>query len=480
MFWKYLTYAFTIGGYLVALGFVLRVLKHKREPVAALAWILAIIFLPYVGAVAFLLFGQDHIERPLAQKKRQRRTFRALRPFPTRKTSTAPLKELPTDWEAFRKLMKHLGGFPVTDGNSATFYYDGLSAYGAMHNAIESAQRQISLQTYILQPDRVGRNFIAHLSQKARGGVKVRLLYDAIGSRKLPARVLRPLVNAGGTAVPFMPVNILRRRIQINLRNHRKILVVDGRVGFVGGLNIGREYIGQDPRLGAWRDTHMRIVGPAVESLHHAFAEDWHFATGEHIEIEKLSPLPSDIDFNHHLQIIAAGPDQRLNAIRKCYYAATVRARRRLWMSTPYFIPDESLIDSLRTAALTGVDVRLLTQGAPPDKWLPFLASRYYWDDMLASGVRIWQYGRGMFHAKVLIIDGILASVGTANLDIRSLRLDFEVNCLIYSRPLVSGLEKQFLKDLSFSREVTRERLQKRSGWVQAAENACRLLSPLL
>jgi len=480
MSYNTLLYIIYTCGYLFTLGLVLIALKRKKEPVSALAWILAIILLPYIGAIIFILFGNNHIQRPLSRKRHQRSHFHTLFPFPGKNPTPLPLGVSSEYWAPLSDLVSRITDLPVTGGNEVSLYYDGRAAYEAMFQSIDAAQKDVCFQSYIFQNDRIGQQFIERLAAKSRQGVKVRLLYDAIGSRHLRRGTLHPLLKAGGRVVPFLPVNIFRRRIQINLRNHRKILIVDGKVGFLGGLNVGREYIGEDPSLGFWRDTHLRITGPAVKSLTCVFAEDWNFATKERMPYEEETSPQNLAAGEHVLQIITGGPDQHVNAIREWYYTVASRARHRLWISTPYFIPDETMIDGLRMAANMGVDVRLLTQGRPPDKWIPYLAARYYWDDMLEAGVRIWRYKKGMFHSKVILVDGILASVGTANLNIRSLHLDFEVNCLIYSPALIAELEKQFLQDLEDSRDVVPQEFRRRSGWVQAVENACRLFSPVL
>ena len=472
------TYVLTIGTYLITLLLVISVLKRKKEPVSALAWILAIVFLPYLGALIFILFGYTHIERPLSRKKFQRKHFRRKSHFSDNLDQSEKIGM--KRWESLTRLMTDICGFPVSGGNGVELYTEGRSTYAAMFEAIDQAEKEICLQTYILKNDKVGKNFIRRLARKAQQGVQIKLIYDAIGSHGLPKRFLRPLLNAGGKAYPFLPVNILRRRFQVNLRNHRKLLITDGKVGFVGGLNIGKEYIGEEPARGFWRDTHMRIIGPAVKSLLYVFAEDWNFASGEEFDTEGYNPDRDSREGGTLLQVVNGGPDQKHKAIQKWYHAATSRARKKLWIATPYFIPDETLVDGLRTAALMGVDVRLLTQGYPPEQWLTYFAARYYWEDMLDAGVRIWQYNKGMLHAKVFLVDGELASVGTANFDIRSLELDFEVNCVIFSRGIIKDLEEQFSRDLEDSAEVKKEEFEKRNGWVQAAENACRLFSPLL
>jgi cardiolipin synthase len=320
--------------------------------------------------------------------------------------------------------------------------------------------------------------FVDALVQKACEGVQVRLLYDAMGSYRLHRWRLWRLRHAGGKYCVFLPLSPWRRRIQINMRNHRKILVVDGRVAFTGGLNIGDEYLGKNPRYGCWRDTHLRLEGPAVAELQSVFIEDWDFAANENLQDPAYFPAPSTSG-PYPVQVIQSGPDRELKGIREMYFAAILRARQRLWIATPYFVPDPGLLDALCLAGHLGVDVRLLCQ-YHPDKWIPFFAGRYYWSDVLNAGVKVYQYTKGMMHSKVVLVDGEWASVGTANLDVRSLHLNFEVNCLIYSPEAVAELEAAFRRDLAASIRLERHVFARRPFAGRLLDNACRLLSPVL
>jgi cardiolipin synthase len=275
-----------------------------------------------------------------------------------------------------------------------------------------------------------------------------------------------------------LPVGLFRRHTQVNLRNHRKILVVDGRIGFTGGLNIGDEYLGKVPRFGYWRDAHMRVEGPAVSDLQRVFAEDWDFAAGELLKGPTYFPRQKGTG-PLTVQVVQSGPDQELKTIREIYFAAILRARKRLWIASPYFVPDAGILDALVLAGHTGVDVRLLGL-KHPDKWLPFLAGRYYWTDMLVAGVKVYQYAKGMMHSKLMLVDGQWASIGTANLDNRSLHLNFEVNCLLYDAEAVAKLEAGFLRDLEDSDPIDAEAYPKRPLSCRLPENVCRLLSPIL
>jgi cardiolipin synthase len=261
--------------------------------------------------------------------------------------------------------------------------------------------------------------------------------------------------------------------------------VVDGTVAFVGGLNIGDEYVGKVPRFGFWRDTHFRLEGPVVRDLQRLFVEDWDFAAGEYLT-DPPDAEPGRSYFQtgpgkgeESVQVVESGPDRDLKPIREVYFAAILSARKRLWIASPYFVPDAGLRDALRLAGHLGVDVRLLGQ-FHPDKWIPLYAARYYWAEMLEAGVKVYQYTRGMLHSKVMLVDGRWASVGTANLDNRSLHLNFEVNCLFYSAGAVADLEAAFLRDLSNSVRLDREVYRRRPFPGRLLENACRLLSPIL
>jgi cardiolipin synthase len=306
-------------------------------------------------------------------------------------------------------------------------------------------------------------------------------LFDAMGSYALSNRALAPLVAAGGKASTFLSLNPLRRRFQINLRNHRKITVVDGATAFIGGLNVGDEYFGLNRYFGFWRDTHLRVVGPAVCDLQNVFAADWSFATGETLGDGEEARYfrAGGASGPHAMQIIDSGPDQEIKAIREVVFAAILKAKRRLWIASPYFVPDPALLDALCLAAYSGVDVRFLGQ-LKPDKWLAHFAARYYWSGVLRAGVKIHQYAKGMMHSKVMLVDDEFASVGTANFDNRSMYLNFEVNCLIYSPEIVRSLEQSMLRDFADSMLLDAAEFARRPFAARLMENACRLMSPIL
>ena len=479
-----------LSGFVVTGAFVTWVLMTKRNSTSAVAWLLVIIFLPFLGPVLFVLFGYQHVSRPLQRKRRHKSRY-ALPPYPHghesmsgsfTKVPAQPTGELSVA-QRLNLLANRFGAYPLTVGNYVDFYFDGPPAFEAMLEAIRGARHHIHVEFFIFHADIIGTQFLMALTEKAHQGVEVRLLYDAMGSHNLSRRSLDALRAAGGKTSVFLPINLLRRRFQVNMRNHRKILVVDGEIAFVGGLNVGDEYLGRNPFFGYWRDTHLRLRGPAVGDLQRVFAEDWDFAAGEPlIDLSGQEPRYfkiKDAGGPYPVQVIESGPDRDLKAIREMYFAAVLKARERVWIASPYFVPDPGMLDALRLAAHLGVDVRFLGQ-FHPDKWIPQFAARYYWNEVLAAGVKVYQYAKGMMHSKVVLVDGQWASVGTANLDNRSLYLNFEVNCMIYSPAAVSILEEAFRRDLQDSIRVDRGVFARRPFAARLLENACRLLSPIL
>jgi cardiolipin synthase len=478
-YWAEITTWTAVVDLLLVIAVIPWVLSIKKEPTSAIAWSLLVVFLPLFGVLLFILFGYQSVYRPLVRKRRHRSSFRATNPSGRQPASGEVASAEPgeTTWEGMGRLATQLDAYPITSGNDLCFYYSGASAFEAMFAAVNAARHHVHVEFYIFDYDSVGREFLKLLTQKAKEGVEVRLLYDAMGTRGLARRRLKEFVTAGGRHAAFLPVNLWRRRFQVNLRNHRKILVIDGKVAFTGGMNIGDDYLDRGP-LSPWRDTQVRIEGPSVESLQRIFIEDWDFAYGESIKgavYFGAEPRPNGAV----VQVIHSGPDQDVKGIREVYFAAAFKARRRLWITTPYYVPDAGLRDALCMAGRTGIDVRLLLPRRA-DHWFVFYATRYYLADLLAAGAKIYLYKDGFIHAKVWLADGQWASVGTANLDNRSLALNFEVNCLIYTPSVVAELERQFECDLENAVQLEPMKFARRPRVSKMLENVCRLLSPIL
>jgi cardiolipin synthase len=452
---------------------LLVVMHLKREPMSAIAWSLTVLLMPLFGSLLFFVFGYQTVHRRLVRRRERGRAYKRFRA-----RAGGAVAEVPPPWEVLARLGNAGDGFAVTSGNAVALYSEGAAAFEAMFAALERAEHHVHAQFFIVRADDLGRRFIAALCACARRGVEVRLQVDSVGSYTLPSRLLREVTRAGGQVATFLP---LLNPLRVNLRNHRKILVTDGRVGFTGGLNVGDEYLGRDPTFGYWRDTHVRIEGPAVEGLQHTFLEDWYFTTNEAVKGGLYFPShpPGHTPGSVLAQVVASGPDAEYKAIRETFVSAVLRARERVWIASPYFVPDAGFRDALVLAARSGVDVRFLGLWRP-DKWVPFLAARYFWTDLLAGGVRVYQYARGMMHSKFVLVDGAWASVGSANTDNRSLFLNFELNCQFFDPALVGELERAFLADLEWSVRIDPEVYARRPLAGRLAENACRLFAPVL
>ncbi len=468
---------FTILGTLNVLALIVvipYILLTKKEPATAVAWVLLVLFLPIVGTLIFWTFGYNYLLHRVTHRRRRQPLIRERHAVAAQNPDAGMTA---TDHELAR-LARRFQAFPPRAGNAVTLYSDTADALAALMTDIERAQHHVHLEFFIFRSDQTGLRVLDLLTQKAKQGVKVRLLYDAMGSVQLRQRSLAPLREAGGRAFAFLPLNPLRSRIQINLRNHRKIAVVDGRVAYTGGMNIGDEYLGRGAKFNWWRDSFLRVQGPAASDLQRIFCEDWDFAVRETLDDAAYYPPPDDAG-NDVLQVAASGPDQVVNTLREIYFMAFLAARERLWVATPYTILDTAFADALRLARGRGVDVRVLTISRP-DHITSFYAGKSYWSDMLEMGVKVYLYGKGMMHSKLILVDGTWASLGSANLDNRSLRLNFEAGCLLYGRERVAELEAAFERDLEVSQRLDPEQYERRSALARAAENACRLLSPIL
>ncbi|MBI5153943.1 PLDc N-terminal domain-containing protein, partial [Candidatus Poribacteria bacterium] len=357
-----------------------RILAIKRDATNAIAWIFAVLLLPFAGPVIFWMIGDPEFRGPFRRVVKGPPLHRAAVPVSHTTRRRAGYYRL-------QRLLARLGESPSTQGNRVEFFTDGRRAYREMLRALEGARHEICFQHYIVRSDSEGWKFARVLADKARTGVRVHFLYDAVGSKDMSHRFLRTLREAGIECHPFLPINLLRRRVQINFRNHRKLVVIDRQAAFTGGLNIGREYAGQSRWARRWFDAHMRIEGPAVVQLHEEFAADWAFAAGrDQTPLDarpawlELTPPPIQTQARSRgwIQTVSSGPDQPINRMRSLMLFAVTRARDRLWLATPYFVPDEALLAALTAASLAGIDVRILTQNNRPDKWLPYFAARYF------------------------------------------------------------------------------------------------------
>jgi len=370
-------------------------------------------------------------------------------------------------------------GFSYTQNNEIEIYTDGERKFQELFNSIENAKDHIHMEYYIIRNDDLGNKLLNILSKKAKEGVEVRLLYDSVGGRQISKDKIEKLKSSGVKVAVFFASTIPFVNFKINYRNHRKIVVIDGTVGFVGGFNVGNEYMGLNNKIGYWRDTHLKISGDAVIDLQTRFFLDW-----SHASKQELMFLPKYFPDNRMqgkvgIQIISSGPDKSDEVIKSNYVKMINSAKKSILIQTPYFVPDASVFEAIKIAAASGVDVRIMIP-CKPDHPFVYWATYWYCGGLLKYGVKVYIYEYGFLHAKTLVIDGTVASVGTANFDVRSFKLNFECNAIIYDTKTSKMLYDIFMEDLNYSMELTRELYLERGILIRFKESVCRLLAPLL
>ncbi len=479
--WVLVIAAVILIGNIILSGLI--VFFERRNPSSTWAWLLVLLFVPVLGFVIYMVFGRDSRREKmfLEKEKYDRAVYRSdvesVRKNREQKQSIRN-KELLLEHENLADLA-HLhmnSGSWLTFNNKLDYYNNGEDKFRALIEDIRRAKKHIHLEYYIWRGDGLGRRIMEELTQKAAEGVEVRILYDGIGNARLPANFFEPLHKAGGFTAAFLPRFIVR----LNYRNHRKLAVIDGEIGYIGGFNVGDEYLGIKKRYGPWRDTHLRFQGDAVDQMQMRFIKDWNFTSPKgRIEIsEAYFPEREQID-GVPAQIVSSGPDTRWNNVRNGFFKMMNEAESHIYLTTPYFVPDDSIFESLRVAALAGLDVRIIFPGNP-DHFFVYWASMSYLGELLEAGVRCYQYERGFIHAKVLTIDGRVATVGSANMDVRSFVLNFEVNAFLYDRETTEFLEKEFENDLHYCVEITKDWYYRRKWWFKVKEAVARLVSPML
>lgn len=464
---------------------------ERKRPTAALAWMFALIFLPLLGFIAYLFIGRAGVRR--RRRLRARRgvnpteVTRGLLPLET------PLEELEQPLRGLVALALNTAAAPLRRAEAVRLLAEPVRAFATMEAAIAGAKRQIHLEFYIWRDDATGRRWIDLLCERARAGVEVRLLYDEFGCLGTPLALFDRLRAAGGQVLAFGPMRLRYRPMTINFRNHRKILIVDGDLGFTGGVNVGDEYLGRGAEARPWSDLQVEVTGDAVLGLQAIFLEDWLTAYRLTIDIDPDDPAiareiagllerPPAHSRGPMVQIVPSGPDLPfVDAIAAQFTAAIASAQERCWIATPYFVPDEPLCLALKTAALRGCDVRVLVpQACNSDSRLVSFAAASYYDELLNAGCRIYEYMPGMLHAKYVLVDERVAAIGSANMDVRSFYLNYEVTAMFYDRDVTAQLAEVFTRELAHALEVRPEVRRHQPFTRRVGEGFARLLSPIL
>jgi len=460
----------------------LMIVFENRNPVKTLAWLLVILLVPVAGVVIYVLFGRYYRKQKIYSRKGMADS-RRLAAHANRQVVTLP-RVLADESEAVRSkghlihLMLNNNRSLLTSDNKIDLLVNGKQTFPAMLDSIASATNYIHLESYRIEPDTLGTGFRELLERKAREGVKVRVIFDDVGSWNIHKPYLREMRASGVQIFPFMPVRFPSFSSKINYRNHRKILVVDGRVGFVGGLNIADKYLHGLPDLGPWIDTHLKLEGEAVAALDRVFISDWDFVSGAELKPESFLKHVIKTGNRCLVQVASSGPDTDWATIMQVYFSAIATAKSSIYLTSPYFSPDESILTALKTAALSGVDVRMIFP-KHSDSIISNWNTRSYITELLEAGVRIFLYENGFIHSKYLLVDSVFSSVGSPNVDVRSFDLDFEVTALIYDQEFAARLGVLFEEDLENCKEVVMPKWVKRRRRERYKESMARIFGPL-
>lgn len=467
--WLYFTLMATYA--LSVITVIAVILGENRNPVKSLAWVTILLLLPAVGLVLYFFFGRNIKSKRMISRRNKRRLRKSVQQPNQPRTP----RGLSATGEHLSRLANSLTGAPYFAGNSVKVFTDGRAKFEALKADLLAARKSINLQYYIFESDALGLEIAEILKAKAAEGVKVRVIYDHVGSFHVSRHFFKHLREAGVEAYPFFKVTFLPLASKVNWRNHRKIVVIDGSVGYIGGMNIATRYLDGGKQFDSWRDCHLRLTGPAVASLQYSFARDWNFMGRELLD---ETPNPEHTG-NVGLQCITGGPMSQWNNVAQLFLQSIASAKKRVWIQTPYFLPPEYLLKALQNAALAGVDVRIMIP-RKSDAIMLGLATRSYFTECLRAGIKLYLYEPGMLHSKVLIIDDDISSVGSTNFDFRSFEHNFESNMIIYSPEVNGELCRRFQADQTNSIRVHPEIWKNRPLWQRAKESVLRLMSPIL
>ncbi len=471
--------------YLIILLFIcIRIIFDTRSNNKAMAYLLFCIFVPVIGIGFYLLFGVNYWRNKLYNKKKAQdekilaTLKKEINPFSGESLQKKDLAGTDNS-ELSTMLIRDLQS-PLTRKNKVKLLVNGEEKFPEVMEVLQNAKQHIHLEYYIYEQDEIGKAIIELLIKKAREGVEVRFIYDDFGSPAIKSKIEKRMQEAGIQVHPFHKVHFYLLANRINYRNHRKIIVVDGQTAFVGGINVSDKYINNKPGQLFWRDTHLRMDGPGVYYLQYLFISDWNFCCPQKLKPADLHFVPNKtIKEDVYVQVAASGPDSDQPSILFSILQAIYLAKEEILITTPYFVPGDSMIEALRIAALSGLSVKLLVPGICDSKFIN-AASKSNYNQLLQAGVDIYLYQKGFVHAKTLVTDGMLSIVGTANMDHRSFELNFEVNAIVYDKPFAEQMRKVFFDDLREAEKINPKAWSQRSGYEQFPEKIARLFSPIM
>lgn len=462
-----------IAFYVIGILHVLHALMNVRTSQGTIAWVISLLALPFLAIPLYWLLGRTRFSRTVGGRREKDSHLGKLAAKMHEGLRHCEV-EVPED-DAFENAALILGGLPFTRGNDLELLIDGDETFERIFETIGKSESYLCVNFFIVKNDRLGTRFQQALIDRAKAGVKVYFLFDEIGSHKLPRHYIRAMEEAGIQCKSFGINRHWWSRLQLNFRNHRKIVVSDGKTAFIGGLNVGDEYLGRDQRFGGWRDTHLKMQGPVVQAVQMVFLEDWFWAANEVPELHwDTQAEPAD----QIAAIIPTGPADQADSWQLIVAEAANSSRKKLWITSPYFVPDEGVLTALQAAAIRGVDVRIMIPERP-DQLLVWLSAYSYYEQAIPFGVKLFCYQKGFLHQKVMLIDERLAAVGTANLDNRSFRLNFEITAFSTNSKFVRELESMLVTDFGSSREAKVTDFTDKPFLFRAACRAARLLAPI-
>jgi len=451
-------------------------IMSTRTPQGSIAWAVSLVALPYVSVPAYWIFGRNKFKGYVLARQNELQQVNAfIQQANEHINAIAPKGE----WKTGAIIgVEKMARIPLTGGNNVKLLVDGDATFSSIFAGIESASEYVLVQFYIVRDDELGRELKARLIAKANEGVRVLFLYDEVGSIGLPASFIAELQTAGVEIFPFHSRKGSGNRFQLNFRNHRKTVVVDGHTAWIGGHNVGDEYMSRDASFGHWRDTHMRVEGPAVIGAQLAFVEDWRWATDELLTGLNWTPRVAT-DGDALALVLASGPADEMETASLLYTQAINSASRRIWIASPYFVPDDAVVQALQLAGLRGVDVRILIP-QKADSQLVTLAAYSFFNEVNAAGVDFYRYEDGFLHEKVILVDDNVATVGTANFDNRSFRLNFEITTVVIDPDFAADVEQMFEDDFKKSRIMQPDEYDNKSYWFKLKVRTARLAAPVL
>lgn len=464
---------------------IITVFREKRDIAATWAWLLVLILLPGIGFIFYLFVGKKLTRDKIFDINSQENIgmpelVQAQKEMLAEDEDLLSEKQASENAKEMASLFLESDESILTKGNKVELFTDGAKKFDSLIEDISKAEHHIHMIYYIIHNDKIGKRVLKALEERAAAGVEVLVIYDALGSRSLRPKFFKTLKKLGGKAEPFFGSKLPIINLRFNYRNHRKIVIIDGKIGYTGGFNVGDEYLGEYKKFGYWRDTHLKIQGNAVLALQTRFLMDWNAAVSNHkLEYEEnYFPL---IDKKGHtnIQVVSSGPDSDLEQIKKGYIKMISMAKESVFIQTPYFVPDDSVLESIQIAVMSGIDVKIMIPNKPDHPFI-YRATIYYAQAMVDAGAEVYIYDNGFLHAKTVVVDGDICSIGTANFDIRSFKLNFEVNVFIYDDKIAKQQEQFFYEDMKKSYLLTKEMLDNQSKWLKFKQIFSRLFSPIL